>query len=131
MDILTVDQHDKWKRFGLWLHLGLDPFAGHLAWLKVWWNNQNPRLITSYYIEAGRKVSGASLSNLLITSSKHEFSMTGIPLLPKVIVAQRIMESLTVKHVSAIILTHLCKAHCNIAGVWRRAISSQKLHGLK
>lgn len=58
MDILTIDQHDKWKRFGLWLHIGLDPFPGRIAWLKIWWCNRNPRLINSYYIEAGRKVGG-------------------------------------------------------------------------
>ncbi|KAK7041035.1 hypothetical protein R3P38DRAFT_2512453 [Favolaschia claudopus] len=56
MDILTFDQHDKWKRFGLWLHVGLDPLPGRLAWLKIWWTNRNPRLITSYYIEACRQL---------------------------------------------------------------------------
>jgi hypothetical protein len=66
MDILTCDQHDKWKRFGLWLHLGLDPYCGRLAWLKVWWCNRNPRLIASYYIEAGRKVGGVSQSLIMV-----------------------------------------------------------------
>lgn len=66
MDILTFDQHDKWKRFGLWLHLGLDPYCGRLAWLKVWWCNRNPRLIASYYIEAGRKVGGVSETLFLL-----------------------------------------------------------------
>ncbi|KAI9452828.1 hypothetical protein F5148DRAFT_1330590 [Russula earlei] len=61
MDILTIDQHDKWKRFGLWLHIGLDPFPGRIAWLKIWWCNRNPRLINSYYIEAGRKIGGIPL----------------------------------------------------------------------
>ncbi|KAG6882716.1 hypothetical protein C0993_009446 [Termitomyces sp. T159_Od127] len=61
MDMLTCDQHDKWKWFGLWLHIGLDPFAGHLAWLKIWWCNCNTRLIISYYIEAGRKIGGIPL----------------------------------------------------------------------
>ncbi|KAG0703267.1 hypothetical protein DFH29DRAFT_982018 [Suillus ampliporus] len=27
MDIITMDQHNKWQHFGLWLHLGLDPFC--------------------------------------------------------------------------------------------------------
>ncbi|KAK7036943.1 hypothetical protein R3P38DRAFT_3311626 [Favolaschia claudopus] len=61
MDILTFDQHDKWKRFGLWLHVGLDPLPGRLAWLKIWWTNRNPRLITSYYIEACRQLGGIPL----------------------------------------------------------------------
>jgi hypothetical protein len=58
MELITMDQHDKWKRFGLWLHLGLDPFSGRIAWLKIWWNNRNPRLITSYYLEAARREGG-------------------------------------------------------------------------
>lgn len=61
MDMWTIDQHDKWKRFGLWLHIGLDPFNGHMEWLKIWWTNRNPRLVASYYIEAGRKAKGKSL----------------------------------------------------------------------
>lgn len=50
-DILTMDQHDKWKRFGLALHNALDPFAGRLQWMKVWTTNSNPKLILSYYLE--------------------------------------------------------------------------------
>jgi len=66
MDILTCDQHDKWKRFGLWLHVGLDPYPGRIAWLKVWWCNRNPFLIASYYLEAGRKVGGKPLRLSLV-----------------------------------------------------------------
>jgi hypothetical protein len=51
MDIWAFDQHDKWKRFGLWLHMGLDPYSGRMVWLKIWWTNRNVRLVTSYYIE--------------------------------------------------------------------------------
>jgi len=58
MDLITMDQHDKWLRFGLWLHLGLEPFSGRLMWLKIWWTNRNPRLITRYYLEAVRKAGG-------------------------------------------------------------------------
>ncbi|KAJ7602178.1 hypothetical protein DFH06DRAFT_1348766 [Mycena polygramma] len=61
MDICAFDQHDKWKRFGLWLHIGLDPFCGRIMWLKIWWTNRNPRLITSYYLEACRQVGGIPL----------------------------------------------------------------------
>jgi hypothetical protein len=50
-DLVAFDQHDKWKgKFGLALHVGLDPFAGKIKWLKIWWSNSNPRLIFSYYI---------------------------------------------------------------------------------
>lgn len=61
MDILACDQHDKWKRFGLWLHVSLDPYCGRLAWLKIWWCNRNPWLIAGYYIEAGHNVGGIPL----------------------------------------------------------------------
>ncbi|KAH7919661.1 hypothetical protein BV22DRAFT_1022606, partial [Leucogyrophana mollusca] len=61
MDIVTMDQHDKWKRFGLWLHLGLDPFSGFIAWVKIWRANRNPRLIARYYLEAVRKLGGVPL----------------------------------------------------------------------
>ncbi|KAK7021519.1 hypothetical protein R3P38DRAFT_2518839 [Favolaschia claudopus] len=56
MDILCFDQHDKWKRFELWLHLGMDPFNGRLAWIKIWWSNRNSKLVTSYYINACREI---------------------------------------------------------------------------
>ncbi|KAJ7599656.1 hypothetical protein C8J56DRAFT_879455 [Mycena floridula] len=50
-DLVVFDQHDKWKgKFGLALHIGLDPFAGLIKWICIWWSNSNPRLIFSYYI---------------------------------------------------------------------------------
>jgi hypothetical protein len=52
MDMWAFDQHDKWMRFGLRLHIGLDPYPGRIEWLKIWWTNSNPRLIASYYLEA-------------------------------------------------------------------------------
>ncbi|THU92671.1 hypothetical protein K435DRAFT_671733, partial [Dendrothele bispora CBS 962.96] len=54
-DMWCVDQHDKWKRFGLALHTGMDPFSGKIKWLKVWWTNNNPRLIFRYYLECIKK----------------------------------------------------------------------------
>ncbi|KDR77552.1 hypothetical protein GALMADRAFT_65908 [Galerina marginata CBS 339.88] len=54
-DMVAVDQHDKWKRFGLALHTGVDPFPGRIHWLKVWWTNSNPKLILSYYLEVIEK----------------------------------------------------------------------------
>ncbi|KAJ6553413.1 hypothetical protein B0H19DRAFT_1211058 [Mycena capillaripes] len=61
MDILCFDQHDKWKRFGLWFHLGMDPYPGQLSWLKIWWSNRNPKLVTSYYLKACRHAGGIPL----------------------------------------------------------------------
>jgi len=50
-DIWAVDQHDKWLRFGLALHTGIEPFSGRILWVKVWHSNRNPQLILSYYLE--------------------------------------------------------------------------------
>ena len=51
-DLTVFDQHDKWKdKFGLALHIGIDPFLGLIKWLRVWWSNSNPRLICSYYLD--------------------------------------------------------------------------------
>jgi hypothetical protein len=48
----SMDQHDKWRKFGLFLHVGLDICSGYVLWLKIWWNNRNPNLICSYYLNA-------------------------------------------------------------------------------
>jgi hypothetical protein len=58
MDVLTLDQHDKFKRFGLWFHVGLDPFPGRICWLRVWWSNRNPKIIGKYYLDAARQIGG-------------------------------------------------------------------------
>ena len=50
--MMVVDQHDKWKyKLGLALHIRLDPFNGYIKWLKVWWNNSNLKVISSYFLE--------------------------------------------------------------------------------
>ncbi|KAJ6583676.1 hypothetical protein B0H10DRAFT_2168133 [Mycena sp. CBHHK59/15] len=61
MDMLCFDQHDKWKRFGHWLQLGIDPYSGRIHWIKIWWTNRNPKPITSYYLDACRKTGGIPL----------------------------------------------------------------------
>jgi len=59
--IWAFDQHDKWQRFGLRLHLGIEPFAGFLLWLIVWWTNSNPKLIAREYFRAAREYGGMYL----------------------------------------------------------------------
>ncbi|KAJ7699615.1 hypothetical protein B0H17DRAFT_926367, partial [Mycena rosella] len=78
-DIWAFDQHNKWKRFGLWKHVGLDPFTGQILWLKIWWTNRNPKLITSYYLEAARK-KGGELS-VTFYSALVPDCLAGIPLI--------------------------------------------------
>ena len=62
-DVWAFDQHDKWRRFGPFLHVGVDPFPGRVQWLKIWWTNRNPRLVTSYYLEAARRNGGKQNPN--------------------------------------------------------------------
>jgi hypothetical protein len=58
-DLFAVDQHNKWLRFGLGLHTGIEPFSGRIMWIRVWHSNRNPQLILSYYLptiaELGRE----------------------------------------------------------------------------
>ena len=69
-DIWPQDQHNKWGWFGLWLHAGLEAFSGKINWLKIWWTNRNPRLITKYYIDTCQRIGGTlfhqTLENLLM-----------------------------------------------------------------
>lgn len=57
-DVWAMDQHDKWGRFHLWLHGAVEIHSGSQLWLKVWKGNRNPRLIVSYYLQAGRRLKG-------------------------------------------------------------------------
>ena len=57
-DVWPQDQHDKWGRFGLWLHTGLEAFSGEINWIKIWWTNKNPRLVAGFFIDACRRVGG-------------------------------------------------------------------------
>jgi hypothetical protein len=54
-----MDQHDKWQRFGLRLHLCVEPFSGKILWLKIWWTNSDPILIARYYLDTVRELGGA------------------------------------------------------------------------
>ena len=57
-DVWPQDQHDKWGRFGLWLHAGIEAFSGEINWLKVWWTNKNPKLVAKYYLDTCRRIGG-------------------------------------------------------------------------
>ncbi|KAG9124323.1 hypothetical protein FRC07_012033 [Ceratobasidium sp. 392] len=51
-EMWAVDQHDKFKKWGLWFHACVDTYSGFIIWLTVWWTNSNPRLIASYFLDA-------------------------------------------------------------------------------
>ncbi|KAJ8495672.1 hypothetical protein ONZ45_g12770 [Pleurotus djamor] len=61
MDMICCDQHDKWQRYGLRLHTGIDPFIGKIHWLKVWHTNKNPVLIASYYLDDAQETGSIPL----------------------------------------------------------------------
>jgi hypothetical protein len=65
-DVWPQDQHDKWGRYGLWLHASLEAFSGEINWIKIWWTNRNPRLIVSYYLETCRKIKGSYSDSFII-----------------------------------------------------------------
>jgi hypothetical protein len=50
-DLWSMDQHDKWRRFQLFLHIGVEPHSGLILWLKIWWTNRNPRLVCGWYCD--------------------------------------------------------------------------------
>ena len=67
-EMWCLDQHDKFKRYGLFFHVGLDPFPGVIHWCKVWWTVRNPKLITHFYLNAAREIGGMCCDYLIWTS---------------------------------------------------------------
>jgi hypothetical protein len=59
----AMDQHDKWQRFGLRLHLCVEPFVGKLMWLVIWWNNTNPRYVAQQFLNTAQKHGGKCSAN--------------------------------------------------------------------
>ncbi len=80
MEVISIDQHNKWKRFGLYLHCGVDPFSGRLHWVKIWWTNRNPILIGGYYFEAARSQGGESARTIFSRKISRSQSYLGVPL---------------------------------------------------
>jgi len=60
-DVWPQDQHDKWGRFGLWLHAGIEAFSGEINWMKIWWTNKNPRLVAKFYLDTCRQIGGVPI----------------------------------------------------------------------
>ncbi|KAI9428955.1 hypothetical protein BJY52DRAFT_1208165 [Lactarius psammicola] len=57
----SLDQHDKFKQYGLFFHVGLDPYPGVIHWCKVWWTVRNPKLIARFYLDAACAIGGIPL----------------------------------------------------------------------
>ena len=54
----TFDQYDKWMRFSLRLHIGIESFTGVILWLIIWWSNSNPKLVVKQYFNTARCMGG-------------------------------------------------------------------------
>ncbi|OCH86422.1 hypothetical protein OBBRIDRAFT_814614 [Obba rivulosa] len=50
-DVWALDQHDKWKRFHLYLHCSMEVYSGTVLWVKIWWTNRNSRRISGWYFD--------------------------------------------------------------------------------
>lgn len=68
-DLWAVDQHDKWLRFGLALHTGVEPVSGDILWMRVWHSNRNPQLILTYYLDAVEEHGCAQLVSFSMSES--------------------------------------------------------------
>ena len=56
--IWAFDQHDKWQRYGLRHHIGVEPYTGRILWLLIWWNNSDPKVPARQYFKAIRETGG-------------------------------------------------------------------------
>jgi hypothetical protein len=65
----SLDQHDKFKQYGLFFHVGLDPYPGIIHWCKVWWTVRNPKLIARFYLDAACAVGGMYYSKTTRTQT--------------------------------------------------------------
>ena len=57
-NVWPQDQHDKWGRFGLWLHAGIEAFSGEINWMKIWWMNKNPHLVAKFFLDTCHQIGG-------------------------------------------------------------------------
>ncbi len=65
-EMWSLDQHDKFKRYGLFFHVGLDPYPGLIHWCKVWWTARNPKLIAHFYFNAARAMGGMRFNYIIL-----------------------------------------------------------------
>jgi hypothetical protein len=67
----AIDQHDKWLRFGLHMHVCIEPFVGKILWMVVWWTTSDPLYVAKQYFNAIQAFGGdVDLFILFICLSK-------------------------------------------------------------
>ncbi|KAN0139571.1 hypothetical protein V8E53_002600 [Lactarius tabidus] len=57
----SLNQHNKFKCYGLFFHISLDLFPGVIHWCKVWWTVRNPKLIACFYLDTAQSIGGIPL----------------------------------------------------------------------
>jgi hypothetical protein len=87
------------------LHISLDPFAGWINWLKVWWTNKNPRRIAWYYLDCCRKLGG--MLSLLSHPSDFDYALFWILAVPFIIQSDPGSENFVVANVQTMICHRL------------------------
>ncbi|KAF8259295.1 hypothetical protein EI94DRAFT_1707224 [Lactarius quietus] len=60
-EMWSLNQHNKFKHYSLFFHVGLDPFPGVIHWCKVWWTVWNPKVIAHFYLDTARSIGGIPL----------------------------------------------------------------------
>ena len=86
--IIHVDGYDKLKPFGIAIHGAIERFSRRILWLKAGPSNNNPRIVTGYYVrylmESGRiprlvRCDGGSENTLIQVAlrSNHPDNMSG------------------------------------------------------
>jgi hypothetical protein len=77
------------KHYGLFFHVGLDPFPGVIHWCKVWWTVRNPKLIVHFYLNAAWEIGGTHFdSSCLNWTSLYPYGMKVFPSSCRVIQVQ-------------------------------------------
>jgi hypothetical protein len=128
-DVWPQDQHDKWGRFGLWLHAGIEAFSGEINWMKIWWTNKNPRLVAKFYLDTCRQIGGKFPASFLAKYPTNTIFQVFLLLL-KATQGQKIMVSRTLRQLSATDLIRILPTHCNTASPPATTTSFQKSSGL-
>jgi hypothetical protein len=128
-EMWSLDQHDKFKRYGLFFHVGLDPYPGVIHWCKVWWTVRNPKLIAWFYLDAARAIGGMYYSKFQNSENAYPLSTKGSHLLLKVILAQKMSMLRMHRLPSATKLIHLWVGQYNIGGSGSMTILSLRFTG--
>lgn len=58
--LLHIDGYDKLKPFGFCIHGAIDGFSGRILWLDVGYTNNDPTVISQYFVDCVRQLAGTA-----------------------------------------------------------------------